>query len=137
MTIQQEISTTEMNDAFDDKHFEYLKGAYMGVGPGWFTLLHNLCLSIDGHLKWKNRDAEHKLVVEVSQIKEKFGGLRFYTGPIDDTIDGMISFAEVMSIHTCEQCGSPGKRRNDIGWIQTLCDEHYNQVKKDKNESRD
>lgn len=58
-----------------------------------------------------------------SQVKEKFGGLRFYVqGAIDEHYH-YISFAESMSYHTCEVCGAPGKRWTD-GWHKTLCDIH-------------
>lgn len=58
-----------------------------------------------------------------SQVKEKFGGLRFYTNGYTDVIQGMISMAESMSYRTCEVCGNPG-RSNSYGWISTLCDIH-------------
>ena len=61
--------------------------------------------------------------ITASQVKEKFGGLRFYTNGYNDVVQGMISMAESMSYRTCEVCGSPG-RSNSYGWISTLCDTH-------------
>ena len=61
--------------------------------------------------------------VTASQVKEKFGGLRFYTNGYTDGIGGMIRMAESMSYRTCEVCGNPG-RSNNYGWISTLCDTH-------------
>ena len=61
--------------------------------------------------------------ITASQVKEKFGGLRFYTNGYTDGISAMISMAESMSYRTCEVCGSPG-RSNNYGWISTLCDTH-------------
>ena len=62
--------------------------------------------------------------VEAVQVKEKWGGLCFYTDGHNDAQGGAISFAESMSYHICERCGST----NDVqqtkgGWIQTLCKE--------------
>lgn len=57
------------------------------------------------------------------QVKEKFGGLRFYYEGGDETIYGMVRMAESMSVRTCEVCGNLGKPRN-TGWIRTLCDVH-------------
>lgn len=57
------------------------------------------------------------------QVKEKYGGLRFYYTGGDDVIEGMVSLAETLSFRTCEICGSPGKPRRD-GWVRTLCDSH-------------
>ena len=61
--------------------------------------------------------------VIVTQVKEKFGTLRFYYDGGDDVIDGMVRMAEAMSAVTGEECGVPGEQRQG-GWIRTLCDEH-------------
>lgn len=61
--------------------------------------------------------------VVADQVKEKFGGLRFFYTGGDDTIDGMVKFAESLSERTCEACGAPGHSRGG-GWITTLCDLH-------------
>jgi len=58
--------------------------------------------------------------VVAEQVKEKFGGLRFYYRGGDDVIDGMLQMAESMSYVTCEECGSPAKSTTD-GWIVTNC----------------
>ena len=57
------------------------------------------------------------------QIKEKFGGLRFYYEGGDDQIYGMVRMAESWAAVTCEECGAPGESRSG-GWIKTLCDKH-------------
>lgn len=67
--------------------------------------------------------------VVVSQVKEKFGTLRFYYNGGDDIIDGMVRMAEAMSAVTCEECGAPGRQRSD-GWIRTLCDHHEEEYQK-------
>jgi hypothetical protein len=67
-------------------------------------------------------EAEKKIPVAV-QIKEKFGGLRFYVNGAIEKHWNYITFAESMSYSTCEVCGSPGKRYTD-GWHQTLCETH-------------
>jgi hypothetical protein len=61
--------------------------------------------------------------IHVEQIKEKFGGLRFYYQGGDATISGMVSMAESWANHTCETCGNKGERRSG-GWVRTLCDKH-------------
>lgn len=57
------------------------------------------------------------------QVKEKFGGLRFYIDGGDKYTDGVITLAESMSFSICEVCGHPGIARRG-GWIRVLCDEH-------------
>ncbi|MCI0349915.1 MAG: hypothetical protein L0Z53_10860 [Acidobacteriales bacterium] len=61
--------------------------------------------------------------VSVLQIKEKFGGLRFYVGPASDELYAAIDMAEAASLTMCEECGASGKRRGG-SWIRTLCDMH-------------
>ena len=67
---------------------------------------------------------EETLKVPVAvQVKEKFGGLRFYVQAATDKHHQYINFAESMSYRTCEECGAPGKTYTD-GWHMTLCDIH-------------
>jgi hypothetical protein len=68
-------------------------------------------------------DEETLKVPVASQVKEKFGGLRFYVQAATDKHYQYISFAESMSYRTCEECGAPGKTYTD-GWHTTLCDIH-------------
>jgi predicted HicB family RNase H-like nuclease len=59
-----------------------------------------------------------------AQVKEKFGGLRFYMTSGTDEIYNLISEAEAKSRETCEECGKPGEERS-MPWIRTLCDSCY------------
>jgi len=68
-------------------------------------------------------DEEAEKVPLVVQVKEKFGTLRFYIQAGTEEHYNYISFAESMSGHTCETCGSPGKRLGR-GWVYTACEEH-------------
>jgi hypothetical protein len=61
--------------------------------------------------------------IDIQQIKEKFGGLRFYYQGGNDEISGMVRMSELWAGRTCETCGNKGERRNG-GWIRTLCDFH-------------
>lgn len=104
---------------------------------GWFNIIDQLCGTIQSHIDWRNSQRElllkdnpynHPIPDEVrqvvaTQVKEKFGTLRFYYDGGDDVIDGMVQLAESMSGVTCEECGKPGKSRSG-GWIRTLCEEH-------------
>jgi len=103
-------------------------------GIGWFTIIDELCANIEQHIENKNWNIKHKKErgelpqdapnfpqIEATQVKEKFGGLRFYVNYSDEYIDGLISMAESMSLRTCEFCGNPGLP-NEEGWISTQCD---------------
>ena len=72
--------------------------------------------------KAKMEEEAAKVSVAV-QVKEKFGGLRFYVNGATDKHWNFISFAESMSYRTCEECGAVGKTYTD-GWHRTLCDIH-------------
>ena len=50
--------------------------------------------------------------VVVTQIKEKFGTLRFYYHGGDEYIQGLEAMAESMTSRICEVCGCSGKSRS-------------------------
>lgn len=85
-------------------------------GSGWYWLIDNLCNCIQGYI-----DNNNKPQVEAIQVKEKFGGLRFYINSSDDLIHGMIWLAENLSFRTCESCGAIKDVSQTSGWIKTLC----------------
>ena len=98
------------------------------TGDGWYSLLDRLCAALQF-----NTDRNKYPQVVAQQVKEKFGGLRFYyrleeTAESKDNPDnspkflaGMITFAEVMSQITCEACGLPGTL-NKGPWFAVRCD---------------
>jgi hypothetical protein len=101
-----------------------------GCGEGWYQILDSLCSQIQHHIDWNNSNfdkgyTQYKQVPQVvaDQVKEKFGGLRFYYHGGDDYIHGLVSMAESWAENTCEECGLLGKVRHG-GWIKTLCDKH-------------
>jgi hypothetical protein len=98
----------------------------IAVSPGWWPIIEILCANIQSHTNWWNTNRKDRPIVEqvvVEQIKEKFGGLRFYYQGGDDTIAGMVRMAEAWADHSCEECGAPGNLRHG-GWVRTLCDHH-------------
>jgi hypothetical protein len=111
----------------------------IAVGTGWWPIIETLCANIQSHTDWWNKNHETRPVVEqvvVEQIKEKFGGLRFYYSGGDDTVAGMVRMAEAWADIACEECGAAGTRRSG-GWIRTLCDIHeaeYQARKAENNE---
>jgi hypothetical protein len=63
------------------------------------------------------------------QIKEKFGGLRFYwygdvSPETKSRIDEAIALAEARSACTCETCGEPGRLYQVSGCFTTTCRAH-------------
>jgi len=66
---------------------------------------------------------QYEKVPIASQVKEKFGSLRFYVDNARNEHYDYIEFAERLSFHTCEVCGKPGKASKH-GWITVRCKEH-------------
>lgn len=125
-------------------HKEYPKifaNPYGGfaVGQGWHRIIKSLCGQIQHHIDWKNEQfekykrGEPVAQVTVAQIKEKFGGLRFYYDGGDSTIDGMVRMAESWAANTCEECGVPSTKHTS-GWIKNVCDKHYDEIEQRKKE---
>jgi hypothetical protein len=103
---------------------------------GWYFLLDELCSEIEKIDKDKT--------VKVVQVKEKLGGLRFYTssdGPVIDVlnnaktfnlvrnepnkIQALVSKYEEMSYKICEVCGDQGRLcKTNGGYLKTVCIEH-------------
>lgn len=123
------------------KYPEMFSQPYGGIciGEGWWPILEALCGQIDAYVKWKNNTRKHYLEkpnpykeeipeevpqVVIAQIKEKFGGLRFYYDGGDDYVRGLVTMAELWAGRSCEECGHPGVSRSG-GWIKVLCDEHH------------
>ena len=71
----------------------------------------------------KLQEAEESITVAV-QVKEKFGGLRFYIDKGNDRAYALISMAEHLSVRTCEVCGKMGSKTYHTGWHRTLCHDH-------------
>ena len=59
----------------------------------WYDLLDALCIIIKKHAE------EKQIICEATQVKTKFGFLRFYVTYSDDYIKGAISLAEMLSFN--------------------------------------
>ena len=92
---------------------------FFACDSGWNLLIKNLIEDLI-QLGWNK---------QTCQVKEKFGGLRFYINSGSNEIHDRIAKAENDSYNICEKCGEEGKLRNDIGWYLTLCENHYNEKK--------
>lgn len=91
---------------------------WLGCGPGWFPILARLGADLDAIAPgWS-----------LSQVKSKFGELRFYASAGSD-VDGIrqrfadrIRGAEEEAARTCEECGRPASLWTmPSGWLATLC----------------
>ena len=87
-------------------------------GDGWYALIDTLCAEIQQYV-----DALGIADVVASQVKEKFGCLRFYVRSGNVHISAMTWFADYLSGFICEECGAPALRTGS-SWIQTRCARH-------------
>jgi len=133
----KEITKQQMEDRFRKR---FARRFDFGVGKGWYPLLADL----DDELSAIDAD------YTVTQIKEKFGGLRFYAAmssgasemradiigvgsfskpneqaagdPAYGQFRAAIAAAEDASYRICEDCGEPGGMcATSTGWWVTLC----------------
>jgi ribosomal protein S27E len=124
----------------------------ISCGDGWYNILDTLCGLISNEIERPHKYIERytkalsspnlkedmktfyieqiqkekeKIIdpIRVTQVKEKFGTLRFYTNCHNNKIDNYITFAEQISEVTCEICGAPGTI-NDGGWLKVRCQKH-------------
>jgi len=94
---------------------------------GWLWILDQLCDCIQGYID-ANPHLEIPQVI-ATQVKEKYGDLRFYYNGGDSTIHGMVWLAEHMSWNTCEDCGSTEDIEHTEGWVHTWCKKCANKAK--------
>jgi hypothetical protein len=126
-----------------DAMIEELVGKYPNIfkegaqvimcGAGWNGILDKLCTSIECYVgEFNKRNPDCPISFKASQVKQKFGGLRFY-GSLDNIelvrsyslacgdnkilkdydiafhrVFGAISSTEFISTIVCESCGNKG-----------------------------
>lgn len=90
----------------------YANIARIECGPGWYNLLDELSAKLE------------PLGVRARQVKEKFGGLRFYVeqGAPEEALL-FIEQAEALSLDVCEECGAPGALVGTM-YVRTVCGRH-------------
>lgn len=86
----------------------------LDCGNGWYKIIDELSEKLEPY---------H---VVASQVKEKFGSLRFYleSVPLEsfEEIYAHVDKAGIKSSKVCETCGSPGSIRGE-GWFKCICDD--------------
>ena len=110
---------------------KFVDNVYIECGDGWYDILYSLIYQIKERLrKYK------KCPIIATQVKEKFGTLRFYSQWLGSVpaaclqdINDLICAAMKASEKTCEICGSRGSLMcNQYGWFRTVCKEHSTQA---------
>ena len=111
------VEKWQIKDGYKSGNLPYSPGTG-SVGLGWLPLLDELAKELIA-LGWNRK---------LGQVKEKFGGLRFYIGGDSEAsadkinkIEACVCAAEQESYTICEDCGGEGSPRKS-SWIRTLCD---------------
>jgi len=128
------MSESNKKETWEDqlvkKYPKLLEHCYPSVNEGWKDILDNMLGCIQHYLTYTDLEVQPYF----SQIKEKFGTGRFYYYGGDDYVRGVVSMAEGMTFHTCEECGNRGEEK-PTSWIKTLCDdcfENYEQIRQER-----
>lgn len=86
----------------------------MEIPEGWNDIVDKLCQQL----------IDINYQGEVTQMKEKFGSLRFYTNSFTEEAQPFIDATEKLSSSTCEVCGEWGEVSTKKYWMRTLCPKH-------------
>lgn len=99
------------------------------VGEGWLPVIDQGCRAME------TVERLYGVSVIAQQVKQKFGGLRFYYLLDSDLPDEkaskmvrrIVRAMENECSETCERCGEkPATTKGSKGWIVCLCDECRN-----------
>jgi hypothetical protein len=92
---------------------------------GWFEMILLLSEAIERiAVELKSEGVEESKLPMVCQVKQKFGGLRYYMENGNKEIYAMIEEAQTKSFHICEICGAYGERVIIGGFYTARCNEH-------------
>jgi hypothetical protein len=112
------------------KHLD--KTGYHNLPSGWYKIVDRLCSELSVILEEAleaNPENPEEPLFSVLQVKEKFGGLRFYymMNTKDDElyrrIQTAVDTAEDTSYSTCQITGNIGVLCKDGSHYMTLCEE--------------
>jgi hypothetical protein len=112
------------------KIFENMKEFYFRISSelpkGWVKDVDILCAAIQDRIDsvtFYDKEGEHTVPQLIcTQIKEKYGGLRFYYTGGDAVCEGMIDLTTFILWNKCERCGSDKNIGTTEGWISRICE---------------
>lgn len=126
-----------MNPELDEKLVKAFPNLYaecwgFECGDGWYDLLWELSSGLEFLIRrYKKEDRDPDWLPRASQVKEKFGTLRFYMTCETKKMSKLIDDAETKSASICEKCGAKGQLTGK-SWLKTLCEEHNEENSKDR-----
>lgn len=89
-------------------------------GDGWYGIIREAAEKLEPLIVAYKKKYPGEEFPRASQVKEKFGTMRFYMTMETDEMANIVGDAERKSATVCEECGKKGKLRKG-GWLRTLC----------------
>lgn len=107
---------------------------------GWVNLVDELCcklttLLVESYAKYPLNEEDNMIGITIDQIKEKFGGLRFYCSFLTEDADlwgkatDIINEYENRSYSVCQVTGKPGTQCSVGRQVITLCEDERIRMK--------
>ena len=91
----------------------YRKKVNFQCRAGWSDIIFNLSKKLESLICDKPE-------IYATEIKERYGSLRFSLSQETDEINALIDDAEIKSAKTCEECGEDGNIYWS-GWFKVRC----------------
>ncbi len=112
-----DVDETRFVEVLEGMRPRFCESGFVGFEcpMGWLDLAHDLHTRL-------TENPDYRVV----QVKEKFGGLRFYTEGLTHAEREMVYAVEAESFRVCADCGSRNAvSLRDRGWLASLCDACY------------
>jgi hypothetical protein len=85
-------------------------------GDGLYWLINLLCEQLQNDIDYSKSPQ-----IEATQVKEKFGRLCFYVNEASEKQQGIIDFAQTLSLYICHKCGTTQHVGQTSNWTYTEC----------------
>ncbi len=95
---------------------------------GWEPITRKYAAQIEAILK--KLPKKQRKICFASQLKEKFGTLRWYMTGAPSEIHDLVDQAELESERTCETCGNVGAERCMGTWMYTRCQPCWDEMER-------
>jgi len=116
------------------------KSSHSDLPNGWVNLVDELCskltpLLVESYANYPLNEEDNMIGIIIDQIKEKFGGLRFYCSFLTEDADlwskatNIINEYENRSYSVCQVTGQPGTQCSVGRHVITLCEEERVRMK--------
>ncbi len=131
-TFMRRDTSTDIQNLIEKP--ELLGNLYEAFGcecdDGWYELIREFCVAVTE----KYQQFGMPVDIVIHQLKEKYGTLQVYydynseqygvvVGNLRNEIQQLVEAYELKSEAVCERCGKDGILRDDLSWMQVLCDE--------------